>query len=253
MAGAAYFQRLLLIATAIAAGLLPTLALAAEPASLQGFSASYKVRYGILGGKMTLELRRHGDDYVYETSLQPSGFVSWLRRGEIRERTTLRVLGGAVQPLDYTNNDTIARPPRFAGYVFGEDVGRVTGEYKSRAVDEAMRPGGQNRISAQVAIFHALQTEKEISGLAVFDRARWRDFEFEFLPGQVVQTPAGKFDTVEVRYASADKEKSWSLYCAYDLGYLPVLIEFREDGKTKSRAELSKYRLDENRGLTPIS
>jgi len=156
----------------------------------------------------------------------------------------MRVSDNGVRPVDYTNNDSIARPNRYAGYVFDESGGRVTGEYKGRVIDEELRSGGHNRISAQVAIIHALQSDREISGISVFDRARWRDFVFEIIPGQTVKTPSGEFETVEVSYASTDKDKSYSLHCASALQYLPVMIEFREDGKTKSRAELTSYRIE---------
>ena len=79
----------------------------------------------------------------------------------------------------------------------------------------------------------------------MFDRARWRDFELEIIPDQFARTPYGDFDTVEIRYASTDKDKSWSLHCAPDLNFAPVMIVFREDGKTKSRAELTGYRMGE--------
>lgn len=56
------------------------------------------------------------------------------------------------------------------------------------------------------------------------------------------EAPASLFDTVEVRYASADNKKSWSLHCAASLNFLPVMIVFREEDKVKSRAELTDYR-----------
>lgn len=194
---------------------------------------------------MSLELRHAGDKYLYETALRPKGVVSWLRSGEVRETTTVALPGGDLLPLDYLSVDTIARPHRRANYEFDLTGGRVTGEYKQQAVDKPLRSGGHNRISAHVAIMHALKSGSEVSGFPVFDRARWRDFELESIPGQFTETPFGDFETVEIRYASTDKDKSWSLYCAPALNYAPVVIEFREGGKTKSRAQLTDYRVIE--------
>lgn len=215
----------------------------AQHASAQSpaFSATYTVRYGVLSGTMTLELKPLDSGYVYETSLRPRGVVSWLRRGEIRETTTLRTVVGRVRPLDYVSVDTIARPHRRTSYVFDQPVGRVTGEYKSQAVDVPMRSGGHNRISAHVAIMHALQSGAEQTGFAVFDRGRWKDFEIEVIRDQFAKTPFGEFETVEIRYSSENSEKSWSLHCAPKLNFAPVSIIFREDGKVKSRAVLTAY------------
>jgi hypothetical protein len=210
---------------------------------LPGFEANYKVRYGILRGQMSLELDRLDAGYAYRTSLRPRGVASWLRSGEIRETSSLESIDGLIRPRDYVSSDTISRPNRYAKYVFDEPPGRITGEYKSRTVDAPMRANGHNRISAHVAIMHALQSSIPLTTIAVFDRGRWRDFKFDVLPGQAVETPAGRFDTTEVRYASVKKQKSWSLHCAEALNYLPVLIVYSENGKIKSRAELLDYQI----------
>lgn len=214
---------------------------AAAEQTVSPFSATYKVRYGVLRGEMSLDLSQADGGYYYETSLRPRGIANWLRRGEIRETTTIRLSGGDLQPVDYLNIDTISRPHRRAGYEFDDETRRVTGEYKTKAVDAPWRQGGQNRISVHVAIMHALQDGRGITRLPVFDRGRWRDFEFEINRGQYAETPYGDFETLEIRYTSSDKDKSWSMHCAPDLNYVPVKIVFREDGKIRSRALLIDY------------
>lgn len=213
----------------------------AEPVPL--FSATYKVHYGILHGEMTLELRRaDAADYVYETSLTPRGLVTIFRRGSIVETTTLEIEDGVLRPLDYRSTDTIANPTRNTLYRFDAPPGRVSGTYKERDVDEPMRPNGHNRISAHVAVMLAMNTGREMTSIPVFDRARWRDFAFETFPVGTVKTPLGEFESVEIRYSSDSKDKSWSLYCAEALDYAPVMIVFREDDDIKSTAELVEYK-----------
>ena len=218
----------------------------AEP--VPSFKVSYAVRYGVLRGEMTLDLRRDGNDgFVYDTMLRPRGFVTLFRKGAIEETSTLAMSEGQLRPLVYSSVDTIARPQRNTEYRFDEPSGRVTGIYKARTVDEEMQPGGHNRISVQVAVMEALNEGRELTKFSVFDRARWRDFEFEVIPDRTASVPYGEFETVEIRYSSSKKEKSWSLHCAPALDYVPVMIVFREDGKIKSRAELVSFtRLDDD-------
>lgn len=216
---------------------------AATSEAIPPFDATYSVHYGILRGTMTLQLSRSDAGYLYETSLSPRGMASWIRTGTIVERTELETANGMVLPLDYVSTDTIARPARNTGYFFGKDPGRVTGQYKAQSIDVPMRAGGQNRISAQVAMMMALKSGTELSRFPIFDRGRWKEYEFGIAGEQVVKSPAGRFDTVEIRYAPADNVKSWSLYCATSLDYMPVMIVYRERGKTKSRAELTSYRI----------
>lgn len=212
----------------------------AEPVPL--FSASYKVHFGILHGEMTLELRRaDGVDYIYETSLTPRGFVTIFKRGSIVETTTLEIEDGVLKPIDYRSTDTIADPTRNTEYRFDDPPGRVTGIYKEREVDEPMQPNGHNRISAHVAVMLAMNTGREMTAIPVFDRSRWRDFAFETFPATTVKTPLGEFESVEIRYSSDTKDKSWSLFCAEALDYAPVMIVYREDDDIKSTAQLVEY------------
>ncbi len=212
----------------------------AQPLPL--FSASYKVSYGILRGEMTLDLWQDGESgYIYETSLTPRGIVTVFRRGSIVETTSLEIADGKLRPIDYRSTDTIANPTRNTEYLFDTPPGRVTGVYKERSVDEPMQPNGHNRISAHVAVMLAMNTGASMNGISVFDRARWRDYEFEVFPGQAVKTKLGEFETVEIRYSSAKKNKSWSLHCAEALDYAPVMIVFREGGNIKSKAQLVEY------------
>ena len=93
----------------------------------------------------------------------------------------------------------------------------------------------------------ALNENRELTKFSVFDRARWRDFDFTLVPDRSVSVPYGDYDTVEIVYSSPKKSKSWSLHCAEALGFVPVMIVMREDDKVKSRAELVDFRrLDKN-------
>ncbi len=213
--------------------------------SVPSFSAVYEVRYGLLRGTMTLELKESETGYSYETSLRPAGLVSWFKRGVISERTSLLNIDGTVQPLDYFSKDTIANPVRETTYAFDRQNSRVTGKYKSQLIDAPMRDSGHNRISIHIALMLALRSDTEISDYSVFDRGRWKDYQIDVIDDQGAATPLGNFDTVEIRYSSPGTDKSWSLHFAPALEHHPVMLVYREGGKVKSRAQLTDYRADE--------
>lgn len=217
---------------------------ATEPGAVAPFSAEYQVRYGLLKGRMTLELEHRDSAYLYKTSLSPAGLVAWFKRGAITERTTLIDVGGTLRPIDYHSRDTIANPERNTTYLFDYDGGRVTGQYKSQEVDVPIRANGQNRISVQVAIMTALQSGAAIPNVSVFDRGRWKEYRFEINRNQSVKTRAGTFDTVEVSYSSTDKDRRWSIHFASNFGYMPVMLVFYEDGQLKSRAQLTEFAIE---------
>lgn len=219
------------------AGLLPATSVAER---VPEFDATYAIRYGVLRGEMTLKLEHRDGGYLYETSLRPRGLISWFRRGSIVERVNLVETGGTIRPLDYARTDTIADPARNSQYQFGQD--RVTGVYKTQQIDVPMREGGHNRISVHIALMNALQSGAAFDSVPVFDRGRWKDYQFDVVHNQLIDTPSGRFDTIEVRYSSPDSDKSWSIHFAEDLDYLPVALIYREGRKTKSRAELADIR-----------
>jgi len=237
-------QRLWLLAAA-SIWLLAVPAQALPEAPIPAFSAAYKVRYGLLRGTMTVELKQTETAYSYETSLRPAGIVSWFKSGVISERTTLQNIDGTVRPLDYFSEDTIANPVRETTYRFDRHSGRVMGKYKSELIDAPLRDGGHNRISVHVALILALRSGMEISDFSVFDRGRWKNYQFEVISDQPVETPIGNFDTVEIRYSSPGDDRSWSLHFAPMLEYHPVMIVYRKGGKVKSRAQLTDYRIRE--------
>jgi hypothetical protein len=209
--------------------------------AMPSFEAVYDVRYGPLRGTMLLRLSRLGDRHIYETSLEPRGIATLLRRGIIYEMTTLEISGSEVRPLDYIQTDTISDPTRVAHYFF--DAATVGGIYKGRQFAEPMRVGGQNRISAQIALMHSLRHSRPLSEFAVFDRARWKEYEFDILPSKQVKTVSGNYEAVEARYAERDDDKSTSIFFAPALEWLPVTIVYREGGRDKSRATLKRYSL----------
>lgn len=237
-----FFTRLVLI---VAIGLSPPAVIATERQVMPSFRSTYEVRYGLLRGTMTFHLDRRDSGYVYETSLRPAGVAAWFKRGAIIENTTLETVDGAIVPLDYYGTDTIANPVRKTYYRFDHQGDRVFGEYKSQTIDLPMRAGGHNRISVHIAVMSALQSNANLSGLSVFDRGRWKDYRFTVDRGRTASTRAGTFDTVEVRYASDGRDRSWSMHFAPDVRYLPVMLDYYEDGKLKSRAQLSAYWIDD--------
>jgi hypothetical protein len=117
----------------------------------------------------------------------------------------------------------------------------VTGEYKTQRVDEPMLADGQNRISVQIAVMAALRDGLRPREYAVFDRGRWKTFEFEVVPDREVDLAGEKVPAVEVRYSAASSDREWSLFFAPALDYLPVMLVFRDGGKIRSRATLATY------------
>jgi hypothetical protein len=57
-----------------------------------------------------------------------------------------------------------------------------------------------------------------------------------------VQVPFGDFEAVGIQHQRPESSRVTTLWCVEELGYLPVIIEQRRNGKLQLRAVLTDYR-----------
>ena len=56
-----------------------------------------------------------------------------------------------------------------------------------------------------------------------------------------VETKAGQYDVVGIQHQKQGSKRVTTLWCARELGYLPVIIEQHRKGKLNFRATLTEY------------
>jgi hypothetical protein len=68
----------------------------------------------------------------------------------------------------------------------------------------------------------------------IVDGAELKDYRFRIVGNTEVDTPAGRFATVQLERERSAGDRATTLWCAPALGYLPVRVDNREDGSTTS-------------------
>ena len=75
----------------------------------------------------------------------------------------------------------------------------------------------------------------------MFEIDRLRPVNISILGEKVVKVDAGEFDVIGIRHQAEGSKRATTLWCAAELGYLPVVIEQHRKGKLRVRATLTDY------------
>ena len=75
----------------------------------------------------------------------------------------------------------------------------------------------------------------------VFDVDKMRPINVRDAGRKSVTTPAGTYDVVGIQHQREGSSRVTTMWCAPELGYLPVIIERHRKGKLLFRATLRRY------------
>jgi len=75
----------------------------------------------------------------------------------------------------------------------------------------------------------------------MFEIDRLRNVHVRNIGTKTVKVPAGEYIAVGIQHQSEGSKRVTTLWCAEELGYLPVIIEQHRQGTLKVRATLSTY------------
>lgn len=200
------------------------------------FSAEYRVKIRGLSGELELSLADEGEECNASSRLQARGLASIFFRGEIDERVSFRIEDGRLLPQHYEAVDSLSGDGERAVIDFDwpERVASETMDGTTRTYD--LKDGTVDRLSLQFALMLALEEGRREQTLTVLDGEE-KPLQLVYEDTKV-EVPFGKFEAVKVRHQRPGSSRATVLYCARDLGFLPVRIEQYRKGKLHVRAEL---------------
>jgi len=108
-----------------------------------------------------------------------------------------------------------------------------------------------DRVSIQYELMLDLINGRENAQYSLLDDDELKILEITNIGKKKVKVPYGTFNAVGIQHRKQGSDRVTTLWCAEELGYLPVLIEQHRDGKRALRAELREYRpLEVNAGIS---
>ena len=221
------------------------LALYAAPlqaeSTLTPHAATYKVKISVLGGQLNTELRATPNGYAAVHEIKPTGISRMFLRGTIRETSRFDTTADGVRPREYESVDQLSRQKTNASISFDWESGEARGTVNGEEVVSVMDALAHDRVSIQYELMHDLLNGEPSPNYTMFEIDRLRPVNVSIVGKKTVTVPAGNFEVVGIQHQAEGSKRISTLWCAEELGYLPVIIEQHRKGKLRVRATLVEY------------
>jgi hypothetical protein len=159
-----------------------------------------------------------------------------------RERSSLSLdTSGRVAPQSYRLDDGTAEHKDDMEIAYDHARGRATGKAHGQAFELPLEPGTQDAMSIRLAVSVDLLAGREPADYPMIDGNELKHFLYHRVGTERIRTTLGELDTVvyaSERKGAGPRDRTWRYWYAPSLGWLPVRIEQREDGKTRFEFEV---------------
>jgi len=203
------------------------------------FIAVYAVEAGGVGaGRMTRTLAlTAGDGYRFTAVIEAEGLVALLKPTRIVEESAGHWDDAHPVTARYSNSKISGKKRKETVIDFDWQAARSHATINGTPVEAALEPGAIDKLSYQLALMRDLAAGVTALNYRVADAGGGKEYRLERRADERVQAAGASYDTVPVAYARDDGRRT-VLWCARQLDYLPVRIEYTEkDGKV-TKAEL---------------
>ncbi|MDX1405428.1 MAG: DUF3108 domain-containing protein [Woeseiaceae bacterium] len=219
--------------------LVPLTALAGS--ALTPHVAEYKVRISVLGGslKTRFEATEHG--YYAESVISATGMSRLIARGTINEKSWFAVRDGNVLPIQYRSADTISSDHDIVDLDFNWREQEITGFINGEDFHAPLDGEVHDRVSLQYGLMYDLLNGGEKQKYLLQDADELKPLTIANVGMKTVEVPYGEFSALGIQHQREGSSRVTTLWCAEELGWLPVIIEQHRNGKLRLRAILADY------------
>ena len=210
--------------------------------SLTPHSARYKVKISVLGGELNTTLAATPTGFEATHVIRPTGVTRVFTRGRISETSRFDTVPDGVQPRHYTSQDTLSRDKTNATIDFDWETGVARGTVDGEDLVTEIEGLAHDRVSIQYEVMQDLLNGHPSKLYTMFEVDRLRPVNITVLGEKEVEVPAGRFTVIGIRHQAEGSKRATTLWCAEELGYLPVIIEQHRLEELRVRATLVEYR-----------
>ena len=220
--------------------LIATVAAPAGAAELTPHKAQYKVKILVVSGQLNTELSVTDDGYVAHHVIKPIGLSRMLTRGTMDVSSEFRPEPDGIRPVGYHAVDTIKKDPE-QNIRFDWSTNQASGTVGEEEILLQLDGVAHDAVSIQYELMHDLLNGGPSDTYVLFDLDKLTVANVSEAGTKTVKTKAGKYEVVGVRHQKEGSSRITTLWCAPELGYLPVIIEQHRKGKLNFRATLTNY------------
>lgn len=209
--------------------LLALLGLAAPTAQagpLTPYRAHYQAEFDLglsFDGEAVRELKQHPDG-SWELSIEASTLLA-----SIDERSRFNATDHGLQPLQYRYQRKLLGKRRQATLTFDWAQGQVINDVQDKPWAMAVPAGTLDKVSYQLQLRRDLAAGRRELEYRVADGGHIKDYRFESLGEEAVQTPAGRYRALKVRRVrDAGSRRDTLIWFAPELDYAIVKLRQTE-------------------------
>jgi hypothetical protein len=235
----------------LAIGGLPGASFAGDPAvqkttgktaaMLTPHSARYDVKISVLGGTLTTDVTAAGPGFMATSMIEPTGMSRVVARGVIQESSYFLTDNDGIRPTQYRSIDTLSSDDKIIYLDFDWRDQVVTGSINDAEFRSDLDGEVQDRVSLQYELMLDLLRGRASDEYSLLDGDELKLLQVRNIGTKEVKVPFGEFTAVGIQHNKKDSSRITTLWCAEELGYLPVIIEQHRDGKLRIRAVLTSY------------
>jgi len=204
--------------------------LAGEPTGepLPLFTAHYVVKKGPFElGRSLRELQNGADgELVFRSDSDTTGMAGLLISEHIRQTTRLKLDGAHVIPLEYRYQRD-GRKDSTITQQFDWKQGNVTSQVNEAVYKYPLQQDAIDQSAYQISLMIDLAKGEREFRYHVAGKTDMRTYAISHVGDERIETVFGELDTVVIQ--RKDKQTT-TMWCAYDLHFLPVKIQHEERG-----------------------
>ena len=220
---------------------VPWAAAANDDVTLTPHSAEYRVKISVLGGSLNTHLQALENGYRAESAIEATGVSRVVARGSIRETSEFAMSPDGLRPQRFTSTDTLTSEAQTVELGFDWEAGEASGVIDEADFSTSLDGPVHDRVSLQYGLMHDLLNGIERQTYFLQDAEELKELSIRNAGTKTVRVPFGSFEAVGIQHQTANSSRITTLWCARELGYLPVIIEQHRKGKLRMRAVLTDY------------
>jgi hypothetical protein len=157
------------------------------------------------------------------------GLLAVLRQDQIVETSTWRYAAGRLQPVRYSYEHTGGKKNRNVEIDFDWPARKIRNSINGSSWQMPIQAYIMDKLLYQLAIMVDLSKGLKQISYVIADGGKIKIYDFEPLGSEIVATPIGNFATVKMERHKTGTTQKTVIWCARELGFLPVKVENTED------------------------
>ena len=190
----------------------------------------FKVSYNLYSDDMKIGImerfvaRLDDGSYLFSSESRTIGFISLFRKDRIIETSRWKSVEGEFVPLSYTYDHKGGKKDRSVKIDFNWEQQQIVNRVNNSTWHMQTEPGILDKLLYQLTIMTDLKSGLVPESYTVADGGKIKQYFFEYLNDEEIETPLGKFKTMKLARHKPNNDRTTWLWCAYELDFLPVKV-----------------------------